>query len=192
MFCCGTNVVFRRRALEAVGGFPEGSVTEDFELSIELHELGWTSAYVPTVLASGLGPEDLASYVSQQHRWARGCVGALGRVARSSLPWRLKLQYVLSASYFLTGWTVLLYMCLPVVRILTGDQPVAGADADQFFTHFAPYFGLALLMVAVAGDLVPSDLRPSTAGLITPTWTKRACFCGQSKRNMARNYLGRI
>ncbi len=57
----------------------------------------------------------------------------------------------MSASYFLTGWTVLLYMCLPVVRILTGAQPVAGADADQFFTHFAPYFGLALLMVAMAG-----------------------------------------
>ena len=83
MFCCGTNVVFRRAALEAVGGFPEDSVTEDFELSIDLHERGWRSVYVPEVLAHGLGPEDMASYVSQQQRWARGCFGAIPRVLRA-------------------------------------------------------------------------------------------------------------
>jgi cellulose synthase (UDP-forming) len=151
MFCCGTNVVFRRSALDDVGGFPQESVTEDFELSIELHERGWRSAYVPLVLANGLGPEDLGSYVSQQHRWARGCVGALGRVARSTLPWRIKAQYLLSASYFLTGWTVLVYLSMPVFRIFTGAQPIAGAGADDFLVAFAPYFGLALAAVATIG-----------------------------------------
>jgi cellulose synthase (UDP-forming) len=152
MICCGTNVVFRRTALEAVGGFPEGSVTEDFELSVELHERGWRSVYVPEVLASGLGPEDLGSYVSQQHRWARGCVGAIPRVLRSVLPMRLKAQYVLSAGYFLTGWTVLVYLSLPVVRILTGAQPLAGAAADSFLAAFAPYFVLSLATVASVGN----------------------------------------
>jgi cellulose synthase (UDP-forming) len=33
MFCCGTNVIFRRAALEDVGGFDETSVTEDFATS---------------------------------------------------------------------------------------------------------------------------------------------------------------
>ncbi|TML02717.1 MAG: glycosyltransferase, partial [Actinobacteria bacterium] len=151
MFCCGTNVVFRREALEDVGGFPEGSVTEDFELSIKLHERGWRSAYVPEVLALGLGPEDMASYVGQQHRWARGCLGAMGAVMRARLPLRVRLQYLLSCSYFLTGWTVLAYMTFPVVRILTGQQPLAAPAADQFLLHFAPYFGMALSMVAMMG-----------------------------------------
>jgi cellulose synthase (UDP-forming) len=151
MFCCGTNMVFRREALDDVGGFPEDSVTEDFQLSLRLHEQGWRTAYVSEVLAQGLGPEDMASYASQQQRWARGCLSALPAALRARLPWRTRVQYLLSASYFLTGWTVLLYMSLPVVRILTGAQPVAGTDADEFFTHFAPYFGLALLMVALAG-----------------------------------------
>jgi len=151
MFCCGTNVVFRRDALESVGGFPEASLTEDFELSVHLHERGWQSAYVPEVLAHGLGPEDLAAYVSQQHRWARGCLTAIPRVLRSRLPWRLRAQYLLSASYFLSGWTVLVYMALPVVRILTGTQPIAGASADSFLAHFAPYFGLAVATVASVG-----------------------------------------
>jgi cellulose synthase (UDP-forming) len=151
MFCCGTNVVFRRAALVDVGGFPSDSVTEDFELSVQLHELGWRSRYVAEVLASGLGPEDMASYVSQQQRWSRGCLGALGTVLRSTLPAKLKLQYALSASYFLSGWTVLVYMSFPVVRILTGAQPLAGTTADQFLAHFAPYFGMALLALTWLG-----------------------------------------
>lgn len=152
MFCCGTNVVFRRDALELVGGLPEDSVTEDFALSIELHERGWRSVYVPEVLASGLGPEDMASYVSQQHRWARGCLGAIPRAVRSRLPLRRKLQYLLSALFFLTGWTYLVYMALPVVRILSGQQALAGATAAQFLAHFVPYFGFSMLTVAVAGQ----------------------------------------
>ena len=151
MFCCGTNVVFRRAALEDVGGFPEGSVTEDFELSLRLHELGWASEYVPRVLASGLGPEDLGSYVTQQHRWARGCVGAIPSVVRSQLPLRQKLQYLLSASYFLSGWTVAVYLALPVIRILTGVQPLSSSAADGFLAAFAPYFALAIATVASVG-----------------------------------------
>jgi cellulose synthase (UDP-forming) len=151
MFCCGTNVVFRRRALEDVGGFPVGSLTEDFAISLDLHERGWRSVYVPEVLANGLGPEDLASYVSQQHRWARGCIGVIPRVLRSHLGLGRKLQYLLSACYFLTGWTVLVYLSMPVVRILTGAQPVAGAAADSFLAAFGPYFALSLATVASVG-----------------------------------------
>jgi cellulose synthase (UDP-forming) len=151
IFCCGTNVVFRRSALEEVGGFSEDSVTEDFELSVRLHEAGWKSVYVSEVLACGLGPEDMASYVSQQQRWARGCLGAIPLILRSRLPWRARLQYLLSATYFLTGLTLLIYMSLPVVRIVTGAQPLAAATADQFLLHFAPYYCGALATVALAG-----------------------------------------
>jgi cellulose synthase (UDP-forming) len=150
-FCCGTNVLFRRTALEDVDGFPEDSLTEDFRLSIELHSRGWNSSYVPQVLAKGLGPEDMASYVSQQQRWARGCLSGLPAALRARLPWRLKLQYTLSSLFWLSGWCVGVYMMLPVVRMLTGEQPLGGVSADQFLIHFAPYFGTALLTVAIAG-----------------------------------------
>ena len=151
MFCCGTNVLFRREALESVGGFPTDSLTEDFELSIGLHELGWKSVYVPEVLSRGLGPEDMAAYVSQQHRWARGCLSGLPRALRAKLPFRLKVQYLLSASYFLSGWTVLIYMSFPVIRLIAGAQPIAGVAAPEFLLHFAPYFAVALATVAIVG-----------------------------------------
>jgi cellulose synthase (UDP-forming) len=151
MFCCGTNMILRRSALEEVGGFPEESLTEDILLSIRLHERGWKSVYVPEVLARGLGPEDLPSYVGQQVRWARGCVAAIPRLLTARLPLRIRLQYLLSCMYFLSGWTLLVYMSFPIIRIFTGAQPVATATADQFLLHFAPYFLLAIVSVALAG-----------------------------------------
>jgi cellulose synthase (UDP-forming) len=151
MFCCGTNVLFRRAALDDVGGFPEESLTEDFLLSVRMHERGWETAYVPRVLAQGLGPEDAASYVGQQRRWAKGCIAAIPVVLRAKLPWRQRIQYLLSASYFLSGWTILVYLSLPMIRILTGQQPLAGATAAQFLGHFIPYYTLCISTVAVAG-----------------------------------------
>jgi cellulose synthase (UDP-forming) len=151
MFCCGTNVLFRRTALESVGGFPTDSITEDFVLSVKMHERGWETRYLPEVLAVGLGPEDMASYVGQQRRWARGCLGAIGRVLRARLPLRTRVHYLLSSAYFLSGWALLAYMSFPLIRIFTGAQPIAAASADQFVLHFAPYFCTALAMVVVAG-----------------------------------------
>jgi cellulose synthase (UDP-forming) len=151
MFCCGTNVVFRRDALLSVGGFPTSSITEDFQLSIRLHERGWRSVYVDRVLAQGLGPEDMASYVSQQLRWARGCLSSIPDVLRARLPLRIRAQYLLSTMYFLSGWTLAIYMLLPVVRIVVGAQPLAVASSSQFLVHFAPYYTVALATVALAG-----------------------------------------
>lgn len=150
-FCCGTNVVFRRAALDAVGGFPTHSITEDFELSISLHEQGWHTAYLPKILANGLGPEDMGAYVTQQLRWARGCLSAVPRILRARLPLRLRAQYLLSGVYWLSGWTVLIYMAFPVIRILFGVQPLAHLTAPEFLLHFAPYFVVALTTAALAG-----------------------------------------
>jgi cellulose synthase (UDP-forming) len=151
-FCCGTNVVFRRAALDETGGFPTHSITEDFELSITLHERGWHTAYLPKVLASGLGPEDMAAYTTQQLRWARGCLSALPRILTARLPARLRAQYLLSGLYWLSGWTVLFYMAFPLVRILFGIQPLAHLTAPEFLLHFVPYFVIALSTAALAGS----------------------------------------
>ena len=140
-----------KRGVWQAGGFPLGSLTEDFELSIHLHEQGWRTAYVPDVLTQGLGPEDMAGYVSQQQRWARGCLSGVKTALKADLPLHLRAQYLLSSMFFLTGWTVLIYMSMPIIRILTGAQPLATAGADQFLAHFAPYFGFALYMVALLG-----------------------------------------
>ena len=151
VFCCGTNVLFRREAFESVGGFPTNSLTEDFELSIHLHEKGWKSAYVPDVLvarprARGHGRLRLPAAALGPGLPVGPPAGAAGEAAAA-----LKAQYLLSASYFLSGWTVLIYMSFPVIRLLFGGQPIAGITAPEFLLHFAPYFAVALTTAALAG-----------------------------------------
>lgn len=187
MFCCGTNVVFRRAALESVGGFPTESLTEDFELSLTLHEQGWRTRYVPEVLACGLGPEDMASYASQQLRWARGCLSAFGRIVTARLPLRARLNYLLSAGFWLTGWTVLIYLSFPIVRILTGEQPVKVASADQFLVHWVPYFAGSLSIVALAArGTYPTRSPPSHSCRRTSGSTSRR-RCSRSRDGRARS-----
>jgi cellulose synthase (UDP-forming) len=152
IFCCGTNFVMRRSALEQVGGFPTNSITEDFLLSILFSEQGWSGVYVPEVLAKGLAPEDLSSYVNQQRRWATGCISTIPRVLRARTTFSHRLSTLLSATYFLSGWAILLNMLWPVIWAVTGAQPLAAVSADQFLLHFAPYFAVSLVTLGVASD----------------------------------------
>jgi len=145
-FCCGTNFVARREALMRAGGFPEDSITEDIVLSTTLVGLGYDIAYVGEPLSEGLGPEDSHSYVSQQTRWATGCLELLFR-RRSlwkPLSWTQRWQYFAATSYWLTGWTILVYVSLPVVRLLFGWQPVDDS-AGTFAVHFLPYFLISVV-----------------------------------------------
>jgi cellulose synthase (UDP-forming) len=151
MICCGTNFLVRRAALDEVGGFPVAGLIEDVELSIKLQEAQWKIVYINQVLARGLGPEDMSAYVSQQLRWARGCVYAIGLVIRGNIPLRIRLQYMHSCSFFLTGWTILLYLSLPVIFIFTGAQPFSNSSPAQMVLYFAPYYIVSLIIVAAAG-----------------------------------------
>ncbi len=70
--CCGTSSLIRAAALEEVGGFPTGSVTEDFLVTLRLAEAGHKTVYLNEPLSEGLAPEGLGEYLTQRGRWAVG------------------------------------------------------------------------------------------------------------------------
>lgn len=153
VFCCGTNMIIRRSAIEDVAGFREDSVTEDAATSLDLHERGWKSRYVDERLAEGLAPEDLGAYISQQRRWARGNLEMLFkfRIMRRHMPLRVRLQYVWSAMYYLTGLTTLLYVALPSLFLLFGTETVNALSGD-FIAHFLPYIFLTIFILARSAE----------------------------------------
>ena len=55
-FCVGTNVIFRRSAINDVGGIYTDSKSEDVWTSLMLHERGWKTIYIPKTLAIGDAP----------------------------------------------------------------------------------------------------------------------------------------
>jgi len=152
VFSCGTNVVYRRSAVEAIGGVPEDSITEDLRASLLLLERGFTSAYVPRVLADGLGPLDVRSYFSQQLRWGRGGLEILFK--RRPFTRRMRagqaLQYALGFMYWFTGWAYLAYLVLPTAYLTAGLRPVQ--VPNDYPVHFLPYALAALATLIYASD----------------------------------------
>lgn len=149
MFCCGTNVLFRIRALENVGGFEQNSVTEDFATSIKFHLKGWQSAYSSTVAAFGLGPEDLGGYFKQQFRWALGTIGMFPLVLRELVrnPFRLPFikwwEYFLSSTYYLVGFVFFVMILCPVAYLFF-SVPTYFAWPGMYLLLFLPYITATL------------------------------------------------
>ncbi len=161
-FCCGTNVLFRREALTAVGGFDEQSVVEDFVTSMRLHRRGWRSVYYPFVVSEGLGPETLGAYFAQQFRWARGSIGALVSLEpfRRGYTLAQRLQYLLASTFYLMGLVTSVYVALPILYLLAGWSAFSSSSAD-FVLYYAPYLVLGLITVrcGLGGRLRLEHLR---------------------------------
>ncbi|MEU2670620.1 cellulose synthase catalytic subunit [Streptomyces sp. NPDC007164] len=93
--CCGSNAVYRRSALDLAGGFARLDHSEDLFTGLALHEQGFRTLYVPVLVAKGTSPDNLASFVNQQYRWAMGNLHLLSTpvLARMRAPWRMRLCF---------------------------------------------------------------------------------------------------
>lgn len=148
VICCGTNFVMRRAAVDEVGGFKEDSVTEDAATGLALHARGWRSRYINERLADGLAPEDLASFLKQQRRWAQGNLEMLvrGLYTLNRVRPAVGVQYAWAASNYLSGVSVLVYIALPCIFLLFGVQTVKLTNSDDFIAHFLPYIFLTVFI----------------------------------------------
>jgi cellulose synthase (UDP-forming) len=147
-FCVGTNVMFRRAALEEIGGLWTDSNSEDLWTSLELHRRGWRSVYVPQVVARGLAPEDVGSYFKQQLRWATGGFEVLFRgrlLRRGGLTLDQRLQYCFVGTHFMLSLAMMIFMLLPATYLLFGLSPIRAGGWD-WAAHYLPVLGLTLLV----------------------------------------------
>ena len=127
-FCVGTNVIFRRAAINDVGGMSTDSKSEDVWTSLRLHQAGWKSVYIPVTLATGDAPETIEDYTKQQLRWASGGFEILMQSNPLSPRVRLtadqRLQYFVTATHYLVGITPLLLLLVPPLEIYFDLRPV--------------------------------------------------------------------
>jgi len=149
MFCCGTNVIFRRIALCDVGGLDESTVTEDFATSIKFHTKGWKSLYYNHVYAFGIGPEDLTGYFKQQFRWAAGTIAVFKKLIWQFLtkPFSMNLiqwwEYFISSSYYLIGLAFFILMICPITYILF-KVPSFFIRQEIYMFAFLPYIIISI------------------------------------------------
>lgn len=159
-FFVGSGAVFRRKALDGIGGFNLLSITEDIHTSQHLHAAGWKTRFVDKDLAVGLTAENLSSYLVQRRRWMLGCLQIFQKdnpLLVRGLPWRLRIGYFASLWYFLHPAFRFLYWVTPLWFLFFHLHPLF-ADVSILLAHLIPY------MIAL----------PLLSATLLPRWPRMA------------------
>ncbi len=149
VFSVGTNLAYRRAAMDDVDGLFQDTNSEDIWTSIRLHQRGWSTVYLPTVLAEGLAPDTVHAYLNQQFRWSRGAF----EILLQGRPWRLRgltrdqrIQYMQPALHYLQSFAVLFFMLLPALFLVFYIQPLR-VDGVGWLLRYAPFWVLTQLAI---------------------------------------------
>jgi cellulose synthase (UDP-forming) len=151
-FCVGTNVIYRRAAVDDVGGIYTDSKSEDVWTSLMLHERGWRTIYIPETLAVGDAPETIEAYTKQQLRWATGGFEIMFThnplSPRHKLSMDQRLMYLVTATHYLTGIAPGLLLLVPPLEIYFDLRPV---NLDISITTWVIYYaGFYLMQILLA------------------------------------------
>ncbi|MEM3671100.1 MAG: glycosyltransferase [Thermoprotei archaeon] len=164
MFSCGSNTVFRTRAVKEVGGFDETSVTEDMATSIKLHEAGWRSKYYNRPLVQGEGPTTLGAYFTQQARWSLGSMGLCLRVVKHAftrprsmtpLQW---WDYFVTTTWYFVGWVYAIMIAGVLGFAYLGLTPIITAT-PRYFLALIPYVGFNMLAFTLSTVYRGNELK---------------------------------
>ena len=143
----GANCVFRRAALDSIGGHAPG-LCEDMHTAMLLYSKGWKAVYVPEVLAKGLAPSSLTTYFKQQLKWTRGTFDLLLKVypkVFSKLNIRQKIHFGILPLHYLCGVIYLINFLIPILALFLSTTPWHGNIIN--FILVALPVGISALMI---------------------------------------------
>ena len=152
--CVGTSVLYRRSALEAIGGIPWQTVTEDMHTSLLLHKHGWRTVYVNESIAYGIAAVDLGEYYKTRLRWGHGNVHALRHeniLICRGLSLKQRLAYLTLGVMYLEGWQQLIMYSVPIYSLLTGIPPFEITIFNVLCMIGYPLVGYLLLQELACG-----------------------------------------
>lgn len=147
VFWCGSAALIRREALESIGGVATETIAEDFHTTIRMHRDGWRTHYHDETLVQGLAPHDLAGFLLQRDRWARGNLAVLrtkeNPLTVKGLTMKQRSSYLASLAAYFVPMQRLGMLFVLVVMLLTGLLPVH-APLWQFAVFWLPWILLDL------------------------------------------------
>ncbi len=133
--CVGTCALYRRSALEAIGGFAQIEHSEDVHTGIFLLRAGYRTRYVPILVTKGVCPDDLPGFMNQQYRWCNGSITLLrsGEASHQPLKMRQRLCFWAGFLYYITTAVNVFVIHLPAV-IMAFWFP-----GEVVASHFVPF-----------------------------------------------------
>ena len=116
--CVGTSALYRRTALDSIGGFPKIGHSEDIYTGLWMHDAGYSTRYVPVTVSKGVAPSNLDNFIAQQYRWCEGSMTMLATRrfhTTPNLPLKARLCYWSGALYYVSTALSSLIIPLPVI-----------------------------------------------------------------------------
>jgi cellulose synthase (UDP-forming) len=153
-FCCGSCSIMRRQAVDAIGGIPTESITEDLLTTLVMLRKGYQTIYLNERLSMGLAAESIEGFFVQRERWCRGAIQSLFLKAGPLGPGLSAIQRIL---FFPTSWLTqyavrLMLIAIPLAYLLLGWLPFHFTDtADMVFYQLPVFLSFFLAMRWLVG-----------------------------------------
>jgi cellulose synthase (UDP-forming) len=118
--CAGTNVVYRRDAVESVGGFARVPLGEDVNSGVKLWTGGWETRYLPLALAKGVAPDTWDAITNQQQRWCRSSMLLMTEkhFRDAKFNWQQRMAFWAAFLYYMASAGLLLTAPFPTLTML--------------------------------------------------------------------------
>lgn len=137
VFPCGSGVVWRNTALQAIGDFPTWNLVEDLQSGVEALRRGWRGLYLPIVGAVPQhSPHDVPNFYKQRGTWALDTTRLVIWGDLDGLNVRQQLQFLELLFFYLASFTVPVYL-VALLGALLGFAPIA-AGPYAFAVHMIP------------------------------------------------------
>ena len=124
--------VFRREALEEVGGYDTDTFAEDADLTLQLITSGWKIIYEDQAITWTQAPTRALDLIQQRYRWTRGILQALKK--RKGIYWHPFPDFPLWLSAVEMGFEAIVW-------------PILNVYAHLFFAIVALLFGAGELLL---------------------------------------------
>jgi cellulose synthase (UDP-forming) len=160
--CAGTNVVYRRSAVQAAGGFAQVPIGEDVHSGVKLWWAGYETRYVPLALAKGIAPDTFKAVANQQYRWCRSSMLLMIEEHFRAAPFNWKQRTAF--------WAAFLYYMSSAALLFTGPFPtIAMLWFFPQYIHAHNYLPMvpALLATLFAFPMMARGWRPTIYRLCT-------------------------
>ncbi len=153
-FCVGTSFVVRRDALEAIGGMPKESVTEDLHTTYRLMQKGLKTIWLNERLSVGLSAESLAGYITQRCRWCLGTIQiallADGPFRGRGFSWTERLHYLHGLMFWFCRPFVVAMLLAPILFYFLGLPAILLAPEALLMYGLPAVFGSMIFLAWVS------------------------------------------
>jgi cellulose synthase (UDP-forming) len=166
--CVGSNAIYRRKALDSIGGTAQIEHSEDVWTGFKIREHGWRLKYIPLCLAFGDCPDNAQSFYKQQSRW---CSGSMSLLTSKDF-WKAKFSLATKLCFisgFLFYISTICFLTLPAISIIA---------ALSLSATFAPWWYFILVAIFACNSVIllsfhiyPNWRFSTIIAHLTATWS---------------------